>query len=122
MTDDAPSTPEQIARQAKQHLDSLRAAGVEWLPDTPTPIIVAAARGSPPAETVAVQRSRPLIDEAGGVEATAMTVVQRTEELGKLARRVSQCTRCAALASSRTQTVFGVGALDAELCFIGEAP
>jgi DNA polymerase len=30
--------------------------------------------------------------------------------------------RCADLASSRNKTVFGVGPLDPELCFIGEAP
>jgi len=36
--------------------------------------------------------------------------------------RVSACTKCAHLACSRTQTVFGVGDPDADLMFIGEAP
>src|SRR5260370_9005052 len=36
--------------------------------------------------------------------------------------RVRVCTKCPHLASSRTQTVFGVGNPDAELMFIGEAP
>jgi DNA polymerase len=36
--------------------------------------------------------------------------------------RVCVCTKCPHLASSRTQTVFGVGNPDAELMFIGEAP
>src|SRR5262249_7111968 len=36
--------------------------------------------------------------------------------------RVAQCTRCPDLAATRTQTVFGVGNVDAELCFVGEAP
>ena len=36
--------------------------------------------------------------------------------------RVRVCTKCPHLASSRTQTVFGVGSPDAELMFIGEAP
>ncbi len=35
---------------------------------------------------------------------------------------VRVCTKCAHLACSRTQTVFGVGNPDAELMFIGEAP
>ncbi|MFL5244814.1 MAG: uracil-DNA glycosylase [Gemmataceae bacterium] len=39
-----------------------------------------------------------------------------------LASRVSGCIRCAELVSTRTQTVFGVGKLDPDLCFIGEAP
>ena len=36
--------------------------------------------------------------------------------------RVRVCTKCAHLACSRTQTVFGVGNPDADLMFIGEAP
>jgi uracil-DNA glycosylase family 4 len=47
---------------------------------------------------------------------------QRRRALAELARQVSQCVRCPQLASTRTQTVFGVGPLDPELCFVGEAP
>jgi DNA polymerase len=47
---------------------------------------------------------------------------QRRTELQVLAERVSGCVRCAELASTRTQTVFGVGPVDPELCLIGEAP
>ena len=36
--------------------------------------------------------------------------------------RVAQCTRCSELASTRTQTVFGVGNPEAQIMFIGEAP
>jgi len=42
--------------------------------------------------------------------------------LTEIRERVSACTKCAHLACSRTQTVFGVGNPDAELMFIGEAP
>jgi len=38
-----------------------------------------------------------------------------------LKAEVARCTRCA-LCESRTQTVFGTGALDAELVVVGEAP
>jgi DNA polymerase len=62
----------------------------------------------------------------GGAEAPSaagpLSREQRQEALAALAKRVSQCTRCAGLASTRRQTVFGVGELDPELCFIGEAP
>ena len=47
---------------------------------------------------------------------------QRVSELQILAQKVAQCTRCAELASTRTQTVFGVGNPQARLVFIGEAP
>jgi DNA polymerase len=39
-----------------------------------------------------------------------------------LQRQVAACTRCNELASTRTQTVFGVGNPKARLCFLGEAP
>ena len=42
--------------------------------------------------------------------------------LAPLRERVRACIRCPHLASSRTQTVFGVGNADADLMFIGEAP
>ncbi|MFL6500375.1 MAG: uracil-DNA glycosylase [Candidatus Udaeobacter sp.] len=42
--------------------------------------------------------------------------------LGAIRKRVGVCTKCAHLACSRTQTVFGVGNPDADLMFIGEAP
>ena len=42
--------------------------------------------------------------------------------LTAIRERVRACTKCAHLACSRTQTVFGVGNPDADLMFIGEAP
>jgi DNA polymerase len=51
-----------------------------------------------------------------------LTPAKRRQELQVLAEQVSHCTRCAELAATRTQTVFGVGPLDAEIGFIGEAP
>jgi uracil-DNA glycosylase len=42
--------------------------------------------------------------------------------LAPLRERVAICRLCSHLASSRSQTVFGVGNVDAELMFIGEAP
>jgi uracil-DNA glycosylase family 4 len=42
--------------------------------------------------------------------------------LNAICERVCACTKCAHLARSRTQTVFGVGNPEADLMFIGEAP
>src|SRR5437773_5140833 len=46
----------------------------------------------------------------------------KADLLAPIRERVRVCTKCRHLASSRTQTVFGVGNPDAELMFIGEAP
>jgi DNA polymerase len=50
---------------------------------------------------------------------------QMENKIGKLAavnERVCACVKCPNLASSRTQTVFGVGNPEAEIMFVGEAP
>ena len=46
----------------------------------------------------------------------------KADLLAAVRERVGICTKCAHLACSRTQTVFGVGNPDADLMFIGEAP
>ena len=46
----------------------------------------------------------------------------KAQILASVRERVCDCTKCGHLASSRTQTVFGVGNPDAEVMFIGEAP
>ena len=105
--------PSELARQARQHLESLRAAGVEWAPAAPAPVPEPAVPGAAAAES-----AESLIPETREV----LSVEQRGQALAVLTERVAGCTRCAELAATRTQTVFGVGRLDAELCFVGEAP
>ncbi|MEO7165439.1 MAG: uracil-DNA glycosylase [Spartobacteria bacterium] len=46
----------------------------------------------------------------------------KAERLAPLRDRVAVCLQCPHLAAARTQTVFGVGNVDAELMFVGEAP
>ncbi|HEY7428328.1 MAG TPA: uracil-DNA glycosylase [Gemmataceae bacterium] len=114
MSERPEETPSDPARQLRQHLDSLRAAGVHWLPaHAPAP-----AENTPAAEPTA-QLS--LFAAAGG-PAPDGDVEQRRHELTVLAERVSACQRCTELVVSRSRTVFGVGPVNAELCFVGEAP
>lgn len=51
-----------------------------------------------------------------------LTAQERLDRLAQLAEEVSRCSKCKELARGRTQTVFGVGPIDPELCVIGEAP
>ena len=53
---------------------------------------------------------------------TTLSREQRIEGLDRIRRAVAACERCAELASTRTQTVFGVGNPLARLVFLGEAP
>jgi uracil-DNA glycosylase len=59
---------------------------------------------------------------ASPIERRPQTVTGKAELLEPIRERVCACTKCAHLACSRTQTVFGVGNPDADLMFIGEAP
>jgi DNA polymerase len=47
---------------------------------------------------------------------------KKIDMLAAINARVSVCTKCPHLASSRTQTVFGVGNPEADVMFVGEAP
>jgi uracil-DNA glycosylase family 4 len=101
-------TPADLTRQLRQHLDSLRAAGVYWLP------------AEPPQAGGGSDGAVPIANASGPSPADDRE--QRRHELTVLAERVSGCQRCTELVVSRSRTVFGVGPLDAELCFVGEAP
>jgi DNA polymerase len=114
MAEPSEQTPGDLSRQLLQHLDSLRTAGVHWLPTQP------ASPAEPmPAATASAQ---PSLFAAANEPPPADGVEQRRRELTVLAERVSTCQRCAELVVSRSRTVFGVGPVDAELCFVGEAP
>ena len=63
--------------------------------------------------------SRTAIDELFQTDPSATSKI---DMLASVNARVSVCTKCPHLASSRTQTVFGVGNPDADIMFIGEAP
>jgi uracil-DNA glycosylase len=101
---------QELARQARQHLESLKANGIEWLPRASAPMRRRPAT-PPPESTVALipAAAEALVDE----RRTALTLLNE---------RVRPCTKCGELAATRTQTVFGVGRLDPDICFIGEAP
>jgi DNA polymerase len=111
---------EDLIRQARQHLDSLRAAGVEWVPVTPLP--PPEPMSSAPVELASGPPPSLFGDPAPTLQGAPLSLEERRRELEVLAQRVSTCMRCAELVASRTQTVFGDGQPGAELCFVGEAP
>jgi DNA polymerase len=119
-----------LRRAMAQQLESLQAAGVTQLPKpkprprTTPPVPVeaphAATGDDTPLRKLAVAET-----SAGGLfetddRATAVLSVAPTLEV--LQQEVAGCTLCGELASTRTQTVFGVGNPKARLCFLGEAP
>lgn len=105
-----------LLRQAQQYLQSLRGAGVEWLPTAELPVLsTASARTpapAPPGEKLFEQPAK----------TPAVPLEQRRQQLRLLAEEVAKCQRCPELAATRTQTVFADGQAGVELCLVGEAP
>jgi DNA polymerase len=114
-------------RQLRQHLESLKAAGVSWLPRgaRPNPPVEAPVEAAPPA-TFGPEQEAGMIAEATffnqPAAGNALTLEDRGQRLQSLCMRVGQCTRCGELAAARKNTVFGVGKIGPDLCFVGEAP
>lgn len=120
MSDASSPDPLELGRQLRFHLDSLKAAGIDWLPASAGDPLPSAAPVPLPASALPVLSQGATLFTAEPPAGESPEA--RRQELAALAARVAQCTRCPHLASTRTQTVFGVGPLDPEVCFIGEAP
>jgi DNA polymerase len=116
-----------LARQVRQQLESLKAAGVEYLPTAPprsavepVPALEPAGRDGAAGPTVASGTSA--APSPAPASADGLTPEQRRQALQVLTEKVACCTRCPELVANRSRTVFGVGPIDVELCFVGEAP
>ena len=109
-----------LRRGAKQRLESLQRAGVTHV-GKPTGRRRAASAAPPAAETPV---SEPAVAQtpAPKCPVTLAPADDRSAALAVWAKKVAGCTRCAELARTRTQTVFGVGNPHARLVFLGEAP
>lgn len=125
-------------------LESLQQAGVLQIPKGRMTVPVAEAAtatlteatvgevASPPSDALGAQTELPMRKRTGRVANYPSSLFEPVEaspqtaptdlSLDVIRHEVAGCTRCAALASTRTQTVFGVGNPNARLCFLGEAP
>ena len=118
----------EFLRQIRQHLEALRLAGIQWLPAAPIVANSATHSVDSPAltESSAIKVPEEELDQEFFNQMAPGKPVGSLEErrisLQVLAEKVSGCVRCPELVATRTQTVFGVGKVGANLCFIGEAP
>jgi uracil-DNA glycosylase len=103
------------------HLKDLKNRGVRYLAVSPE-LLEAGAKPpsrtrvslpSPPPPIPAKAAPGPIVLGSNQDKAAAMQ---------ELRERALVCQKCAHLASSRKNVVFGVGSIDAELMFVGEAP
>src|SRR5262245_22709083 len=99
MADPTHLSNEELARQARQHLESLRHAGVDWLPTAPLPEAPPAASSPHPAAASAPGPALFADDLFASPPAAAPTVPieERRQALKMLAEQVAGCMRCPAL-------------------------
>jgi uracil-DNA glycosylase family 4 len=132
----AERSSESVRRAVQQQLESLQAAGVRQLPKANTvnrivppspeadePLVAARKTAAAPEKPLA--RLAAAENSAGGLfeaEDSTSAVRSQAPTLAVLQQEVAGCTLCGELATTRTQTVFGVGNPKARLCFLGEAP
>jgi uracil-DNA glycosylase len=117
--------PRRTRRAVQQQLESLRRAGVTHLRKPKARPRTAGAEAEGPQTTLAAAHTALNPPAAAGTtsgRAVATPAPADGESLAIVQREVAACIRCAELAGTRTQTVFGVGSPRARLCFVGEAP
>lgn len=142
------NVPDGLQRAMRQRLESLRRAGLTHLPRSsnrpPQPEAAVARPASSEAVPHAVETESSISRPSDGemrpapspesqpdpsgtpsvkrTSRSAKSAPERQKQLSVLADQVAECTRCPELATTRTQTVFGVGNPQASILFLGEAP
>jgi uracil-DNA glycosylase len=122
----------------RQRLESLQRSGVSHVRKPPVTVLADSPVALPPPPAVeppVVVPRRSSAPERAALSPAAVTAPlqpgsghasqdepAKQAALEILQREVAHCMRCAPLASTRTQTVFGVGSSQARLCLVGEAP
>src|SRR5258708_3247426 len=97
---------------AIQKLESLERAGVKQLPK-PGRRKTAQASSSSERLPITASEIAPSVADLLPIAGDSLEVIRQ---------EVAACRACHELATTRTQTVFGVGNPQARVCFLGEAP
>jgi DNA polymerase len=113
---------------AIQQLQELKSQGVRFVPVSAEAL--AALNQSPRPAAKKISTPAPVIQPAPKPAPAAPIAVPtlspeaqaKAAAFADLSRRALACVKCANLASSRKNVVFGVGSMDAQLMFVGEAP
>ncbi len=120
------STAERSQAALRLLLEDLHRAGVDdWLLPDPPATRRRTMLDSNKEDTMArpnAARSNAPSEPLADADAARSSSPDKAAALAQLAEQVRACRRCVELSEHRTQTVFGVGNPDAELCFLGEAP
>jgi uracil-DNA glycosylase len=110
-----------------QHLEQMKSRGTRFVEVSPESL--RALSGPAPRQPTRPVAAAPIIPVARPATAALPSTLNsqpstspKAAALAEIRERALQCVKCAKLASTRTNVVFGVGNPDAELMFVGEAP
>ena len=107
-----------------EHLQSLQARGAQFVPLEPETLRV--LNGEVRARNVEHRRDEAVLSApplpALDPRPSTFDSSSKSAALAELRARAMQCVKCAHLAATRTHVVFGVGNIDSEIMFVGEAP
>lgn len=142
----------QLLDAAIGHLRELKGRGVRFVavsPESlsalaqPRPAPAARTPALPPTRTAPILRPQPIVaatpppqarteetafpfaqpgESIAQAPAVALTQEAKAAAFAELRQRVLACVKCEHLVAARKNVVFGVGNIDAELMFVGEAP
>jgi DNA polymerase len=90
-----------------------------------TPVSMPAKKIAPPASKPSAKPPAPVLKVPDQTVPTVKALLDpkaKAAAFAELRERALACVKCPNLASSRTTVVFGVGTMDAQLMFVGEAP
>ena len=122
----APETLRALAQPAKSQISNLKSEIPGTAAPVPTakPTIQSAIRNPQSAISTPVAEQESLLALPGeAAPATApLDPKEKAAAFAALRERALACVKCPHLASSRENVVFGVGSIDAQLMFVGEAP
>ncbi|MGA2786890.1 MAG: uracil-DNA glycosylase [Verrucomicrobiota bacterium] len=117
-----------------QHLEDLKSRGVRHVAVAPETL---RALAQPPAAKSPISNPKSQMDKAStppqelsltlpgetqSAIANPQSPIEKAAAFAALRERALACVKCPHLASSRKSVVFGVGSIDAQLMFVGEAP
>jgi DNA polymerase len=112
-----PETLRALAQPAKISAPAAKAT----LSPTPAPATVPAKIPTPATSPVETPLAAKVLSEATPMP-PKQTTKSKSAAMAALRERALACIKCPHLAASRKNVVFGVGSIDAQLMFVGEAP
>lgn len=134
------SAYDQLLAATVSHLEDLKSRGTKYVnadPDllaqlaaqrvtaaTPTKPVLSFRNTLVPAEVAAppIAEPPPIVSDLVVDPSVELSPERKEAEMARIRQRAMDCIKCPNLASTRSNVVFGVGTIHADLMFVGEAP